>query len=102
MLQEVKIPKFRLQTKLRYTNILKETDLKTVFMDLKAPYLFNSECEITDCVSNIEFNLNENSIKSDNKNNTNFVTSKKFIIEKSFRFYLRSKINNCILFLGTF
>jgi serine protease inhibitor len=105
MLQEVKIPKFRLQTKLRYTNILKETDLKTVFMDLKAPYLFNSECEISDCISNIEFNLNENSIRSDNKNNknnANFITSKKFIVEKSFRFYLRSKFNNCILFLGTF
>jgi serine protease inhibitor len=102
MLQEVKIPKFRMQTKLRYTNILKETDLKTIFMDLKAPYLFNSECEVSDCVSNIEFVLNENSIKSDNKNNSNFVTSKKFIIEKSFRFYIRSKFNNVILFLGTF
>jgi serine protease inhibitor len=100
-LQEVKIPKFKLQTKIRYNNILKETDLKTVFMDLKTPYLFNSDCEISDCIQNIEFNLNENSIPSDNKN-TNFVTSKKFIIERSFRFYIRSQINNCILFLGTF
>ena len=103
IIEEVKIPKFKLYTKLRYTNILKETDLKTVFMDLKVPYLFNSECEISDCIQNIEFNFNENSIPSDKtKNKTNFVTSKKFIVEKSFRFYIRSKINNCLLFIGSF
>jgi hypothetical protein len=103
IIEEVKIPKFKLHTKLRYTNILKETDLKTVFMDLKVPYLFNSECEITDCIQNIEFNFNENSIPSEQtKNKTNFVTSKKFIVERSFRFYIRSKINNCLLFMGSF
>ena len=103
ILEEVKIPKFKLYTKLRYTNILKETDLKTVFMDLKVPYIFNSECEISDCIQNIEFNFNENSIPSEQtKNKTNFVTTKKFIIEKSFRFYIRSKINNCLLFMGSY
>lgn len=100
ILEEVKIPKFKLQTKLKYTNILKETDLKTVFLDLKIPDLFNNECEITDCIQNIEFNFNEKSIPT--KNNTGYVTTRKFIVEKSFRFYLRTRKNNCILFLGTF
>lgn len=100
ILEEVKIPKFKLQTKLKYTNILKETDLKTVFLDLKIPDLFNNECEITDCIQNIEFNFNEKSIPS--KNNNGYVTTRKFIVDKSFRFYLKTRKNNCILFLGTF
>ena len=102
ILEEVKIPKFKLQTKLKYTNILKETELKTVFLDLKVSELFNTECEISECIQNIEFNFNENSIPIKKENNTGYVTTRKFIIEKSFRFYLRSRINNCILFLGTF
>ena len=101
ILEEVKIPKFKLQTKLKYTNILKETDLKTVFLDLKVSELFNNNCEITDCIQNIEFNFNENSIPLKKENNT-YVTTRKFIIEKSFRFYLKSQKNKCILFLGTF
>ena len=100
ILEEVKIPKFKLQTKLKYTNILKETELKTVFLDLKIPDLFNNDCEISDCIQNIEFNLNERSVPS--KKNNGYVTTRKFIIDKSFRFYLRTRKNNCILFLGTF
>jgi serine protease inhibitor len=88
ILEEVKIPKFKLQTKLRYTNILKETDLKTVFLDLNVPYLFKSECDISDCLQNIEFNVCENSIQ--NKKIHGFKTTKKFIVNKPFRFYLRS------------
>ena len=100
ILEEVRIPKFKLQTKLRYTNILKETDLKTVFLDLNTPQLFTSACEISDCLQNIEFTVCENSIKT--KKETNFKTTKKFIVNKSFRFYLRSTENNCILLMGTF
>jgi serine protease inhibitor len=100
ILEEVKIPKFKLQTKLKYTNILKETDLKTIFLDLKIPELFNNDCEITECIQNIEFNFNEKSIPT--KSNIGYVTTRKFIIEKSFRFYLRTRTNNCILFLGTY
>jgi len=100
ILEEVKIPKFKLQTKLRYTNILKETDLKTVFLDLNIPYLFKSESHISDCLQNIEFNLCENSVQ--NKKMSGLKTTKKFIVTKTFRFYLRSAINNCIILMGTF
>jgi len=101
ILEEVKIPKFKIQTKLRYTNLLKETDLKTVFLDLKTPYLFGSECEISDCLHNIEFTLSENSVKQEKKLN-GFKTTKKFIVNSSFRFYLRSANNNMLLILGSF
>jgi hypothetical protein len=99
ILEEVRIPKLKLQTKLRYTNILKETDLKTVFLDLNVPYLFNSECEISDCLQNIEFTLSEKSVQT--KKMVGFKTTKKFIVTKSFRFYLRN-VNNCIILLGTY
>ncbi len=99
ILEEVRLPKFKLQTKLRYTNLLKETDLKTVFMDLNVPYLFSSECEISDCLQNIEFTLSEKSVQT--KKMQGFKTTKKFIVTQSFRFYLRN-INNCIILLGTY
>jgi serine protease inhibitor len=100
ILEEVKIPKFKLQTKLRYTNLLKETDLKTVFLDLNCSNLFKSQCEINDCLQNIQFNVSEKSIQ--NKKINGFKTSKKFIVQKSFRFYLRTVNNNCIILLGTY
>jgi hypothetical protein len=99
ILDEVKIPKFSILTKLRYKNLLKETDLKTVFIDLKCPYIFKSECEISDCLQNIEFHFTENSIKTNKLNSIK--TTRKFIIEKSFRFYIRTK-ENVVLFFGSY
>lgn len=99
ILSQVKIPKFKLQTKLRYSNLLKQTDLKTVFIDLKTPHLFSSQCEITDCLQNIELNISDKSIKSNNINGIK--TSKNFIVDKSFRFYIRLASNNTIILLGT-
>jgi hypothetical protein len=91
----------KIQTKLRYTNILKETDLNTVFLDLNTPNLFTSECEISDCIQNIQFNLTENSEKNNTKS-IGTVSSKTFIVSQAFRFYIRIKSNNCILFLGSY
>lgn len=99
--KEVSIPKMKIQTKLRYTNILKETDLNTVFLDLNTPNLFTTECEISDCIQNIQFTLSENSENIPTKN-SGFVTSKTFIVAQAFRFYIRLKSNNCILFLGSY
>jgi len=99
ILDEVKIPKFSITTKLRYTNLLKETDLKTVFIDLKCSYLFNSECEVSDCLQNIEFYFTEKSIKNSKINGIK--TTRKFVIEKSFRFYVRTQ-ENTILLLGSY
>ena len=100
-LNEVTIPKIKIQTKLRYTNVLKETDLKTVFLDLDVPNMFSTNCELSDCIQNIEFNLTNKSEYTPTKD-TGFVTSKNFIISNAFRFYVRIKSNNCILFLGSF
>jgi len=100
-LNEVTIPKIKIQTKLRYTNVLKETDLKTVFMDLDLPNMFTTNCELSDCIQNIEFNLTNRCDYTPTKDQ-GFVTSKNFIINSAFRFYVRLKSNNCILFLGSF
>jgi len=101
ILNEVMIPKIKIQTKLRYTNILKETDLKTVFLDLDLPNMFTTNCELSDCIQNIEFNLTNRCEYIPSKEQ-GFVTSKNFIINSAFRFYVRLKSNNCILFLGSF
>lgn len=98
LLGEVRIPKFSLTTKLKFANLLKETDLKTVFMDLKCPQLFNSECEITECLQNLEFHFTEKSV---NSTHNSLKSHKKFIVEKSFRFYVRTT-ENVILLLGSY
>ncbi len=100
-LSEIRIPKMKLQTKLRYINILKETDLKTVFLDLKAPQLFNDQCEISDCLQNIEFEVTNN-CATNIKAHGGVKSPKKFIVQQSFRFYLRSAANNCIILLGSY
>jgi len=101
--KEVSIPKIKIQTKLRYTNILKETDLNTVFLDLNTPNLFTTECEISDCIQNIQFNLTENSENILQKSSIGgTISSKTFIVSQAFRFYIRLKSNNCILFLGSY
>ncbi len=100
ILQEVKIPKMKIQTKLRYINILKETELKTVFNDLNAPQLFNDQCEVSDCLQNIEFEVSNNNVPA--KIQGAMKTTKKFIINQSFRFYLRSVVNDCIILLGSY
>lgn len=96
ILDEVRIPKFSITTKLRYTNLLKETDLKTVFIDLKCPYLFNSECEVSDCLQNMEFHFTEKCVKNNKLNGIK--TTRKFIVDKSFRFYVRTQENVILLF----
>ena len=100
-LNEIMIPVMNIKTKLRYTNVLKETELQTVFMDLNIPNLFTSQSEITDCIQNIEFNL-INKCEYKPIKTSGIVTAKKFIISQAFRFYVRLKSNNCLLFLGSY
>lgn len=103
ILAEVKIPLFKIQTKLRYTNILKETDLKTVFLDLNVPELFTSTCKLDDVIQNIEISINRNiSANKLNEINARIKTVKEFNATTTFTYYLRQTDTNCILFIGSY
>jgi serine protease inhibitor len=101
ILDEVKIPMFKIQTKVRYTNILKETDLKTIFLDLNVPELFTSTCKLDDVIQNIEIKIT-NKFISKKINNKNIKTVKKFQAISTFIYYLRQTDTNTLLFIGSY
>ena len=103
ILAQVKIPIFKIQTKLRYTNILKQTDLKTVFLDLNVPELFTSSCKLDDVIQNIEINIDKNCGRSKSDTiNARIKTVKEFNATSTFTYYLRQTDTNCILFVGSY
>jgi hypothetical protein len=101
LLDEVLIPIFKLSTKIRYTNILKKTDLQNVFRDLNVPDMFTDECSISDVIQNIEFIVTNKCIK-ERERNTTYRSNKKFILDRSFVFYVRHLKSNTILFTGAY
>lgn len=101
LLDEVLIPIFKLTTKIRYTNILKKTDLQLVFKDLNVPNMFTDECSISDVIQNIEFTVTNKCVK-ERERNTTYRSNKKFILNESFLFYVRHIKSNTILFTGAY
>lgn len=102
-LAQVKIPVLKIQTKLRYTNIMKQTDLKTVFLDLNVPELFTSTCKLDDVIQNIEIIIDRNiGASKTNGINARIKTVKEFNADITFTYYLRQTDTNCILFVGSY
>lgn len=96
----ITFPLFAIQTKLRFRNIFKKTDLKTVFEDINCPDLFKDNTNIDDVLQNVEINIfpEFKNIKLDSKNKNN----KNLIINNTFIFYLRLRENLCLLTLGVY
>lgn len=96
----ITFPLFAIQTKLRFRNIFKKTDLKTVFEDINCPDLFKDISKIDDVLQNVEINIfpEFKNIKLDSKNKNN----KNLVIDNSFIFYIRLREKLCLLSLGIF
>ena len=101
ILDEVSIPMFKTQTKLRYTNILKKTELKTVFMDLDIPEFISDGCKLDDVIQNIEIIISNKSINN-NEVNRGYRTIRKFVASTSFIYYFRYAPTNTIITLGIY
>jgi hypothetical protein len=95
------IPKFKIQTKLRYNSFLQQTNLRTVFMDLNVPEMINESCnsKLTDVIQNIEINI-ENSNNYKQSISDKYENNKKFIANRSFMFYFRIPELNLIPLIG--
>lgn len=101
ILDEVSIPIFKTQTKLRYTNILKKTELKTVFMDLNIPEFISDGCKLDDVIQNIEITISGRSINT-REDNRGYRTIRKFVASTSFIYYFRYAPTNTIITLGIY
>jgi hypothetical protein len=97
----VVIPKFKVQTKLRYNSFLQQTNLRTVFMDLNVHDMLSDSCgaKLTDVIQNIEINVT-NMINTTQQNSQNDINGRSLIVNRSFIFYFRIPDINLIPFIG--
>jgi hypothetical protein len=90
--KKISFPLFAIQTKMKMKNILKSTDLKTVFLDLNIPELFSDRLKLDEVLVNIELKI-EPKFKKININTEEFKSDKEFIIDRTFIFYFRNRSN---------
>ena len=100
IINELLIPKIVQRTKLRLNNILKNTDLKVVFMDLNLPDIFpENQSGLSDVIQYCDLIIDETCIDS-RHNKHSFKSMKKIIIDKPFSYYIRYAPENLILSIG--
>ena len=73
-------------------SLFKSTELKTVFLDLNIPELFSDRLKLDDILVNVELKI-EPKFKKLNINNDDFKSDKEFIIDRTFIFYFRNRMN---------
>jgi serine protease inhibitor len=105
MVDEVYIPTFIQQMKVRLSNIIYQNGIKTVFTSLNIPELIkNSESHISDIVQNITIVINNN-IPSEKKQKStkryrSGISNIRFIADHPFIYYFRLIPTNTILLMG--
>ena len=99
VLDEVIFPMVKKRYKIRYNKTLQNTGLNQVFSEQELSGLFPEHGSLGDCVQYVDLSFGT---KSANKrcNNKGYRTTRKFIANRSFEFYVRNIENNCIMMIG--
>jgi len=103
---EIRIPAFTEQIKMKLTNIFYQNGLQSVFYKLHVPDLVKSDTYISDIVQNVTFiiansvNTIQNNKRAKNKNIS--VSNIKFIAEHPFIYYVRLLQTNTLLLIGQY
>ena len=100
LFNKIQVPLFNIKTKLKLKNVLKKTDLVTVFLDLNCPELFSEKTKLDDLLQNCEIKLEAKTKRV--KMNVDYKSDKNFIVDKSFVYYLRLRKSNTIFSIGYF
>lgn len=106
MFDEVSIPTFVQQMKIRLSNIIYQSGLKTIFTGLYIPELIkNSESRISDIVQNITVVVTNVNTTNDNKKKTDKryrsgISNIKFVADHPFLYYFRLIPTNTIILMG--
>ena len=98
----VKIPVFNVKTKLRLKSLLLELNVKTIFMDLNLPELFKSRTCLDDILQNFEFDIGSKIAHKKENSNNGEISSKEFIADSSFIYYVKVPKINLILMMGIY
>lgn len=101
-LDEVVIPAFTQQIKIKLTNLLYQNGLQTVFQQLAVPELVKTSTNISDVVQNLTVIVSNNSNNTNNtRKNVNLsVSNIKFIANHPFIYYFKLLATNTIILIG--
>lgn len=101
VLDEVIFPMIIKRYKTRLNKTLQHTGLNMVFTSTDTNSLYPEGFVLDDCLQYIDINF---STKSANKKcqNRGYRTTRKFICNDNFEFYLKNTENNCILMMGIY
>lgn len=98
ILNDVQIPMINKRYKMRLMKTLQKTGLKYVFSNNNKYTLYPEGCMINDCIEYIDIIFDKRSMNMNNSSGCR--TSRKFIANRTFEFYLRDVENNCIIIMG--
>jgi serine protease inhibitor len=101
VLDEVKIPIFQKDFKIRLTNVL-ANEMSSIFTKLICPYLFPENTVMHDCTQNITVIVGNLMNNNDNNTTGGYRTNRKFICNKPFTYYFKIMKTNTIFLLGTY
>lgn len=102
VMDEIKIPMFTQDSKIRYNNTLKNLGLKSTFINIISPKFFPEGVVLQDVVQNIKIIIDNTSASTERKKNKTYSSSRKFILNKSFIYYFRLVKTNTILLMGMY
>lgn len=102
IIDEIKIPMFKQDLKMRFNSTLKNMGLKTVFMKVTSPDMFPENVVLHDVVQNVKIIIDDEFRNSKTKSEGSYQTNRKFFADKPFIYYFRLVKTNTILFIGTF
>jgi serine protease inhibitor len=103
VIDEVKIPMFKQNLKMRYNATLKNMGMHSLFINTTSQNLFPEGVSLQDVTQNVKITIdNKCASKNSNGNKNSYVSSRKFIANKPFIYYFRLPQTNTFLFFGTY
>jgi serine protease inhibitor len=99
VLDEVVFPMIKKRYKIRYNKTLQNTGLNQVFSEHELNGLYPENGSLGDSVQYVDLSFGTKSAKK-RSNNKGYRTTRKFIANRPFEFYLRNTENNCIMMIG--
>ena len=100
ILDEIKIPVFKQDLKLRFNSSLKNMGLNSVFIKILSKDFFPEGVVLQDIIQNVKIIVDNLSVKSNEQHNKGCITTRKFIADKPFIYYFRIPKTDTIILMG--
>lgn len=101
IIDEIKIPVFSQNLKLRYNNTLKKLGLNSVFLQVFAEDLFPQKVQLHDVIQNVKIIVDNSSFGS-KENNRGERSMIRFVANKPFTYYVRLAPTDTIILNGCY